>query len=175
MFRSRKDQLYDLGQDLKRRIGYRGAFLMFLVMLNFVYGYSLITDPPMHVNLLLPLNVWAWTWIVMGFILATGVFVKNDRFQFGLSATFKSFWAVAWLGTWIDLGTPRAWINAVIWLSFAALVVVVSFWPEPVPRERIKDLTRYEHIVEDLAIHQVETLNVENVENLKVQKEGESE
>jgi FtsH-binding integral membrane protein len=119
-------------KKLIERAGHRGAFLAFLVLLDWLYGYSILTDagPLDHLHLFLPVPVWGWIWIIVGVALATGVFTKHDRFHYGLSATFKTAWAAALINVQLTQHMPRIWISVVIWLAFAALVVVVSSWPE---------------------------------------------
>jgi hypothetical protein len=122
------------------RAGHRGAFLAFLSLLDFLYGYSILTDSgPLQVyHLILPIIVWGWIWVAMGAVLLSGVFIRRDKFHFGLSATFKCAWVAAWVNVWITQAFPRVWVSIVIWAAFAALVVVVSSWPET-RRHRSRD------------------------------------
>jgi hypothetical protein len=117
---------------LVERVGHRGAFLAFLSLLDFLYGYSILADtgPLASYHLILPAIVWGWVWVAMGFVLLSGVFIRHDRFQFGASATFKAAWVAAFVNVWITQNYPRIWVSIVIWAALAALVVVVSSWPE---------------------------------------------
>ena len=115
------------------RIGRRGAFLLFLALLDFAYGYSLFQAPiaeVRHVDLLLPWHVWAVIWTFMGAVVLTGVPVRNDRIQYTLAAAFKTAWGLLYLELWIAQGVSQAWVAAVIWLAFAATVLLIAGWPE---------------------------------------------
>lgn len=117
-----------------RRAGRRGAFLAFLALLNWLYGYSLLSSPAAQqrsFDLLLPWTVWGIIWVVMGFVAASGILMTRDRFQFAAAATFKTAWGLVQFDLWFNHGQPRAWVGGVIWLALAAVVLVVAGWPEP--------------------------------------------
>ena len=123
-------------KNLVYRVGHRGAFLLFLSLLDFIYGWSLFltattaNGPYSKLVLWFPWAVWGWAWIAVGALLLVGTFVRDDRVYFGVSATFKGVWAAAWLSGWLFHGVYLGWVSAVIWGAFAALVVVVSSWRE---------------------------------------------
>ena len=73
---------------IKWRIGFRGAFLGFLAILDYLYGYSLAVAPKsQHIpNLILPWNAWIVVWLTMGVILSFGIFAKRDRIHFALAS-----------------------------------------------------------------------------------------
>ena len=117
-----------------RRAGRRGAFLAFLSLLNWAYGYSLLTAPAAlrrASDLLLPWTAWGILWTAMGFVTAAGIFARRDRISYGAAVTFKAAWGVLQLDLWFAHGVTLAWVGAVIWLGFAAIVLVVAGWPEP--------------------------------------------
>lgn len=117
-------------------LGRRGVFLLFLALLDFLYGWSILNSPAIasKLHLLVPYQAWGWGWTVTGALLAAGAFLKRDRLFFGWSAFMKAAFAGAWVDVWMnDPQVPRAWISAVIWGAFAALVLVVSGWPEVHP------------------------------------------
>lgn len=119
---------------LLRRAGHRGAFLSFLVLLDVLYGYSLLSSPPAtFAGYYLPLSLPAmgWIWIGVGIALSTGIFLRNDRLHFALSAMFKTAWAGLFVNLWWQ-GLPRAWVSVVLWAAFAGIVLVVASWAEPV-------------------------------------------
>ena len=127
-------------KNLIHKAGYRGAVLLFLAMLDILYGYSLIADPsaPLsYLNLVLPLHVWFYLWVGIGVFLLTGVLTRYDRIHFALSAFLKAAWASAWLYVLIYQHFPRSWISVVIWAAFAILTVIISFWPEPLRKEDV--------------------------------------
>jgi hypothetical protein len=56
---------------------------------------------------------------------------KRDRIAFSVSAFLKTAWALRYAWLW-HLGLPEAWLAVVVWLAFAATVLVIASWPEPV-------------------------------------------
>lgn len=122
-------------KNLVYRVGHRGAFLLFLALLDAIYGWSMFTianASPQYRQLVLwfPWDLWGWTWIVVGVILLVGTFTRDDRWYYGIAATLKGVWAAAWLSAWMFEHAYLGWVSTVIWAAFAMLVVVVSSWPE---------------------------------------------
>lgn len=118
---------------LVERIGRRGAFLLFLTLLDVLYGVSILQVPGAlsRLHLVLSATGWGWWWIGTGVICCPAAFVRRDRLAFSLAAFLKAAWAGAWVDVWIsDDFVPRAWVSVVIWLAFAMIVLVVSSWPE---------------------------------------------
>lgn len=127
---------------LIHRIGRRGGSLLFLALVDLVYGASLlIPDAPtaknplyIYLTRLAPLGVWGLAWAAVGTVMVIQAFAVDDRFAFGVGAFWKLLWGVLSLGAWGD-GVPRAYVGAVIWIAFAGFVVLLSGWPEaPIPR-----------------------------------------
>lgn len=115
------------------RLGRRGAFLLFLALLDSLYGYSIVTEAAQlrPLDMIIPVPVWGWVWIVTGCLLPLGAFVRRDRLFFGWSTFVFAAWAGTWVSVWVhEPQIPRVWINIVVWGAFAALVVIVSTWPE---------------------------------------------
>lgn len=113
-------------------IGRRGAFLTFLFILDVLVGYSLLFSPSSglaHVNMLLPLDVWAWVWIGTGVFLTTGIWSRWDRMQYTATVALKAAWGLLYVNLWIE-GVPHAWVSAVVWLTFAATIFLVAGWRE---------------------------------------------
>jgi hypothetical protein len=117
-------------RSLTRRIGHRGSFLLFLSLLDLLYGYALWVTPEGNLDGILPFHVWSVIWAAMGVVALVGAFLKKDRIPFGLAAAVKASWATVWLKIWAFNSIPLAWTNVVIWSSFSGLVVIVSTWPE---------------------------------------------
>ncbi len=132
-------RLRTAGQRVAARAGRRGAFLAFLAVLDFLYGYSLFTSPaPLrNLDLLLPWQAWAWMWIAAGVIMASGIPARRDRVQYAISAAFKTTWALLYAQLWFVQHVPRAWVAAIIWAAFAATVLIISGWPEPPPKHGV--------------------------------------
>jgi hypothetical protein len=122
-----------LATRLGRHVGHRGAFLAFLALLDLLYGYSLlVTDTPSRIyDLLLPWPSWGIIWLTVGAFIATGIPMRNDRFQFGAAIAIKAIWGALFVRVWLIDRAERGWVSVVIWMSFALAVLVVAGWPEP--------------------------------------------
>lgn len=127
-----KAKICELVRRVMWRIGFRGAFLGFLAILDYLYGLSLLIAPKsQHIsNLILPWNAWIVVWLTMGVVLSFGVFAKRDRVHFSLAAGIKVLWASALINLALFHHMPIIWPSAVIFGCFAGLVVIVSWWPE---------------------------------------------
>jgi hypothetical protein len=121
---------------LARRLGRRGAFLCFLAVLDFSYGYALLSlsVPALRASpdLLLPVAVWGWIWIAAGAVCASGAPLRRDWPQFAAAATLKAAWAAVYADIWTVQHRTDAWVSVVVWASFALTVLVVASWPEQV-------------------------------------------
>lgn len=124
---------------VRTRPGHRGAFLLFLAVLDLVYGWALYkTQAPQQTArmvdeaLLLPWQVWACLWGFCGFVCLFSAFSVKDRLGFALAATLKFSWGGVSLIEWIRDLDPNGWLSAVVWLSFSATVLIISGWPEPI-------------------------------------------
>lgn len=112
--------------------GRRGAFLLFLALIDTAYGYGLLVSPAAgaSLNLLLPPDVWGVLWLAIGVVCLSGVLKSYDRFQYTCSAVFKTLWALTLTRVWLAQQIPLIWLQAIIWLAFAATVVLISGWHE---------------------------------------------
>lgn len=122
-------------KGLVHRIGHRGSFLLFLAVLDFLYGYSMIVSPIHKLPALLPLHIWGIIWICVGFIMIPGAFAKRDRVPYGVAATIKAAWAGQWVLIWLydSKVVSNAWANVALWAAFSGIIVIVSTWPEVRP------------------------------------------
>jgi hypothetical protein len=122
-----------------RRAGRRGAFLAFLAVLDLAYGYSLFATaaPQRAYDLFLPWQAWGIIWMATGAVCASGVIARRDRAQFTAAAALKAAWGFLFADIWLVQGIPRGWVSVVLWLAFAATVLIIAGWPEqphpPVP------------------------------------------
>lgn len=125
---------------LARRAGRRGAFLSFVSILDFSYGYALLEQAvaPLRSrpDLLLPLTAWGWIWISAGVVCASGVLARRDRVQFAAVAALKTAWGALYAELWIIRHAPDGWVSMVVWLSFAVTILIISGWPENPPGAR---------------------------------------
>ena len=114
-------------------VGRRGGFLLFLALLDVVYGYALIRHPlagPHPFRLLLPVGVWAGLWIAAGAACVAQAPMRRDKLAFSVQATLDAAWSALWAQLWIVQRVPDGWLSVVIWAVFAATVVMVAGWPE---------------------------------------------
>lgn len=123
------------------RLGRRGAFLMFLALLDAVFAYSLVTPEPGIVAQqfpLLPKEAWAFLWGGTAVLCFFGAWTHRDRWAFTAAALIKTAWALRYIYFWYQ-GMLQAWLAVVVWLAFAATVLVISGWPEPIHVEKRPD------------------------------------
>lgn len=121
---------------IRRRIGRRGAFLIFLAFLDFVYGYYLVYPPPQAPAItryfpVLPAEFWGGWWIATGVLCIAGAFMRSDRIAYGMAATIKAAWGLRYIYLWY-LHAPLAWVSATIWMIFAGVILVIAGWPEEI-------------------------------------------
>lgn len=121
-----------------KHVGRRGEFLLFLVVLDVLYGMSLLRPPraplPPTTRFLaevMPLSWWALLWLGVGGICLVGAFAVMDRFAFAAAAALKVLWGSMFLAGWVAGVIDRGWVGAVIWLVFAGWVIRLASWPEP--------------------------------------------
>lgn len=121
---------------LAKHVGRRGAFLAFLALLDYLYGYSILSTPvpQRRLDLFLPFHVWGIIWIAVGIVCTTGVFMRFDFLQFMAASAIKIAWSLIYVKLWLADNVPRSWVSSVIWAAFAFTVVLVSGWPEPPPK-----------------------------------------
>lgn len=119
----------------RHKIGYRGAFLLFLVFLDLLYGWAMVdnqlSDHPITV---LTWHEWGIAWIAVGLFLLTGVFSKVDRAQYTAAIAFKAFWVAALIQDEMINHVKGGGIDAIIWAGVVAVIFLISSWPEPIHR-----------------------------------------
>ena len=124
---------------VRRRVGHRGAALLFFAILDVVYCYSLLFPPPraqwssslVFLNRIVPLWVWAVAWGVVGLLCLSRSFRRRDSGAFAAAIGIKVLWAVASLAAWLVGGVDRGYVNVVVWVAFAGFVGIIASWPEP--------------------------------------------
>jgi hypothetical protein len=122
--------------SLARRLGRRGAFLCFLAVLDFSYGYALLSlsVPALRASpdLLLPVHAWGWIWVAAGAVCLSGAPLRRDWPQYAVAVALKAAWAAVYADVWIVQHSVNSWVSVVVWASFALTVLVVASWPEQV-------------------------------------------
>lgn len=126
-----------------RRVGRRGAALLFFALLGFVYCYGLLNPlyplSPTYawVASVLPLWVWAALWGTAGGICAVCAFRVHDSLAFGAMIGVSAWWGLLIGAGWLFGGVDRGYISAVVWLALAGFVYVIgSGLQAKLPRER---------------------------------------
>lgn len=126
---------------LRRRVGRRGAALLVFSFIDIVLGWSLIDSTTQAQAAALPayraavevapLAVWGWFWIAVAAACAAGAVARADWWAFAAAIGIKLVWAGSFLASWLAFGAARGWLGAATWGVVAALVFIVSGWPEP--------------------------------------------
>lgn len=126
------------------RVGYRSRFLIFLALLDLLYGLSLWrpvaeaaqSPSTRFLASVMPLPWWAALWLAVGVTCLAGAVVRGaDRVAFAAAGALKVLWGSTFLLAWMVGAMERGWVASVIWLAFAAVVSgVIAPWPEPDPR-----------------------------------------
>lgn len=124
---------------LRRRVGHRGACLLFFAILDLIYGTILVTLPtPIPGTNILnyinhhwpPLPVWGGAWITVGLVCAIHAFRYRDTPGFVAAMFIKFSWATAYAWAWLDGAGLLALAGAAIWTMTVALVAIIATWPE---------------------------------------------
>ena len=129
---------------VSRRIGHRGAFLALVALAFVLYGLGLFYEPGElhHIDFFLSFNWWPRMFFATGVAMfLTGVSrPKKDSYAFGIASFLSAWWAIRWYHVWIiEGGDSGAWPVALMWTVIAAIILLVSTWPEARKRRRFKE------------------------------------
>lgn len=119
-----------------RRIGRRGAWLLFLAFVDLLYGLGLPellrrpTSGLAFLTSLLPAQVWAGLWVAVAAACLIQAFVVRDRVAFSAGALLMMLWGMFHLVGWLLIDVPRGQIGAAIFLAFAGVTLLISGWRE---------------------------------------------
>lgn len=124
---------------ITRRVGRRGAALLFFGFLDVVFAFSLFRPLPDQQRLpatvfiahIFPLWLWGTLWLIAGLLCLFYAFRSQDRTAFAAAIAIKVLWGLVYLLGQILAGVERAWLGAALWLSLAGWVYIISTWPEP--------------------------------------------
>lgn len=127
-----------LKRALRGRIGRRGAILLCLAVVDVGYGASLIGPSSEDIGsaaaawreLYAPLWVWGTGWLIVAAILIVSAFMIHDEIGYVAAIGWKVLWSLTTLASWAVGNVPRGWVAAIIWGVVAAMVWVISSWPE---------------------------------------------
>lgn len=128
--------LVHLTRRLLYRVGRRGAWLLFLALLDLVYGLGLpelMRRPSSGLAFLasiLPPEVWVGMWAAVGLACMVQAFAIRDRIAFTAATLLKVLWGMVYLVGWMLLDLPRGQVGAVIWLALAGVTVLIAGWRE---------------------------------------------
>lgn len=122
----------------RHRIGRRGASLLFLALLDAVYGAGLAflgsvgrANPTYQfIGKVAPLETWATVWWLVGAVCLTQAFMLRDQVAFGLAVCLKLTWGGLTLLGWMLHDLPRGYVSAAIWLAFGGWLFIISGWSE---------------------------------------------
>lgn len=128
---------------LRRTVGRRGAALLAFAFIDLVLGWSLL-DATGHaqaealpayraIREAAPLAVWGWAWLASAAACVIWAFRREDWPAFAAAVGIKLVWASGFLASWVVWDAPRGWLGAVTWGVIAALVFLISGWPENGP------------------------------------------
>lgn len=123
---------------LRRRVGRRGAALLFFALLDLVYAYSLAfpshsargSEALRFVSTVIPLWAWAGIWGLVGVTCLVYAFAAHDRIGFAAAMALKTLWGTVFLLGWALTGLERGYVSAAVWLTFAAWIGVIATWPD---------------------------------------------
>jgi hypothetical protein len=121
-----------------RRIGRRGAALLFFAFLDLVYSLSLLSPPAearnnpsfRYIAAIAPLKFWAVLWGIGFLACLFYAFRFSDRVGFAVAIAIKVLWGVLYLIGWMFFGLDRGYVSAAIWLSLAGWIAIISTWPD---------------------------------------------
>lgn len=117
---------------LARRIGRRGAALLFFAVLDLVWCYGLLALPhplpPVYawMQQILPLWVWASCWGAVAVVCLVCAFLTYDTAAFVAAISIKVAWGLLSFFGWLNGAVDRGYLSAGIWLAFAAFVYLVA-------------------------------------------------
>jgi hypothetical protein len=125
---------------VKGKLGRRGCFLLFLTQLDYIYGLSLLLPTPSSLKMpqniflmaIMPLWIWGSLWVIVGATCMIFAFRAHDGIGYAAAMFIKVLWGTVFFLGWIFSDIERAYLTSTIWCAFAAVVYLVSTWPDDV-------------------------------------------
>lgn len=130
-----------------RRVGRRGASLLFVGLLAAALSWSMLPVPaaltgaPFYRMLasILPLAVWGALWGVTAVVSLVQAFTRSDRVAFALGAAMLAAWGLIYVTSWVQNVNDRGWIGGAIFIAFSGWITLISTWPEAIDLRRFRD------------------------------------
>lgn len=122
---------------VRARVGYRGAVLLLLAMIDFVYGGTMlpgvtsVSGTYRYADTILPLPLWGAGWVAVGVVCVVQALQSRDYIAFAAAQLIKVMWATVGIAGWLTGQIPYGQLTSVIWVGAAGIVLVVSRWSEP--------------------------------------------
>lgn len=121
------------------RLGYRGAFLLFLAIIDAIYGWFLVHPTPEQTRTtqfiwrdhVMPTQAWGVIWLTAAVVLIVSAFMKQDRVGYAVAIAIKIGWAFIAAAAGLTGHVQGAWSTVAIWGGFAALTILESGRAEP--------------------------------------------
>jgi hypothetical protein len=125
----------------RSRLGFRGAILLCLAIIDVIYGLTLAL-PSEETRRgsayawraeFLPTEYWGALWILVGIFLVTQAWTVHKRAGYAVAIAIKSLWMVVCVGSWALGPVPASQAFAIggFACGFALLAFICSLWPEP--------------------------------------------
>jgi hypothetical protein len=121
-------------------VGRRGAALLVFAFIDVVIGWSLIDASGQAQAAALPtyrafrevapLATWGALWLIVAAVCAVWAFRRHDAPAFAAAIGIKLVWSAGFAVSWLTWAAPRGWLAAATWGVVAALVYIISGWPE---------------------------------------------
>ncbi|MEV5888261.1 PAS domain S-box protein [Nonomuraea fuscirosea] len=120
------------------RIGRRGASLAFVGLLGEVIAASLVFAPPAQratsgyaaLASVLPLNVWALAWFLVGTLCLVQMFMRSDRMAFAAATALLLLYGLVHMVSTVTGANHRGWVAGAVWLAFGSWIALIATWPE---------------------------------------------
>lgn len=125
---------------LRHQVGYRGALLLAVGVLDILYGLGLAfpdsttaRSPQFHYyDQVGSPDLWAGVWIAAGLVLIGHSFVREDSFAYTVAVVLKGWWVIFHLiGQFTEPGYSRAWVLSLFSLGLGLVMFMEASRPEP--------------------------------------------
>jgi hypothetical protein len=143
-----------------RVLGHRGAILLILAVIDISFGLSLIIPVAGSHSPQSTIwrehygsdRMWGAAWFVVAAVLVFYAFRRRDAVGYATAIGWKVTLGASSLASWGFGRVTAGWLLAVIWISVAALVLVISDWPEPVEEATLTVLDQMSEATGDIPI-----------------------